>query len=87
MDHAAGSPIKTINRAIRRVTLVVIPCAIAYKVYSYYTYLEQGTAKQAAPGSFTGETVEAVQRKNEFEGAGDSYLGRKKGDRLQVKWW
>lgn len=82
MQHQSNSPIPVINRAWRRITVGVIATVVAYKAYVYYTRLEDDPRHNTRPGAFTGEYVQPVERKSKYEGAGNSYLGRKSGDRL-----
>lgn len=80
--HAAGSPYPSINRAWRRITAAVIVSAVSYKVYRSYTRYDVAKP-EVPPGAFTGSTgVEPVERKSKYQGAGNSYLGRRSGDKF-----
>lgn len=80
--HAPTSPLPGINRAWRRITVAVIASAITYKVYRSYTRYG-GTNPEVPPGAFTGSTgVEPAERKSKYQGAGNSYLGRRSGDKF-----
>lgn len=80
--HAPGSYLPQVNRAWRRITVAVIFSAVTYKVYRNYTRME-GPQHQNPPGAFSGATgVKQAERKSKYEGAGNSALGRRSGDRF-----
>jgi len=77
IGHAAGSPYPKVNRAWRRITLLVLTSGAAYKIWRNYSRLD--TEKpETYPGQFTGSSgVEQTERKSKYEGAGNSRMGRR----------
>lgn len=81
--HKPGSPILRVNNAWRIIVVVAIGTAFSYKYYINQTRLSDNPKILEEPGAFRGGgDIEPAFRKSKYEGAGDSKLGRRPGNRF-----
>lgn len=75
MDAWTKSPIRRINRGWGYISVVALSIGFGIKVYRSRTRLQEEQVeddKLLPPGSFVGKSE--VERKSQFQGAGNSYL-------------
>ncbi|CAN6667879.1 hypothetical protein TRVA0_040S00100 [Trichomonascus vanleenenianus] len=78
----AVSNTKKVNRGWAAITAVALSTILVSKLYLNNKKQDAYDMDEEViqPGAFTGEST--VQRKSPYEGAGNSYMGRKGGDRF-----